>query len=49
MTRREERAFQVLYDRYFPRVYDFVHRRLRNRADTEETVQEVFIDLLGSI
>lgn len=45
----EEVAFQVLYDRYFPRVFDFVHRRLRNRADTEETVQEAFINLLGSI
>lgn len=45
----DERAFQMLYDRYFPRVYDFVNRRLRNRADTEETVQEVFINLLSSI
>ncbi len=45
----DDRAFQTLYDRYFPRVYDFVHRRLRNRADTEETVQEVFINLLGAI
>jgi RNA polymerase sigma-70 factor (ECF subfamily) len=45
----DQRAFQVLYERYFPRVYDFVQRRLRNRADTEETVQEVFINLLGAI
>ncbi len=45
----DEAAFQILYDRYFPRVYDFVQRRLRNRADAEETVQEVFINLLGSI
>jgi RNA polymerase sigma-70 factor (ECF subfamily) len=45
----DERAFQILYDRYFPRVHDFVQRRLRNRADTEETVQEVFINLLGAI
>jgi RNA polymerase sigma-70 factor (ECF subfamily) len=45
----DQRAFATLYDRYFPRVYDFVQRRLRNRADTEETVQEVFINLLSSI
>jgi RNA polymerase sigma-70 factor (ECF subfamily) len=45
----DEGAFRVLYDRYFPRVYDFVQRRLRNRADTEETVQEVFINLLSSV
>ena len=49
MIAGDEGAFRILYDRYFPRVYDFVHRRLRNRADTEETVQEVFINLLGSI
>lgn len=35
-------AFEVLYERYFPRVYAFVARRLANRADVEETVQEVF-------
>jgi len=45
----DEAAFRALYDRYFPRVYDFVQRRLRNRADTEETVQEVFINLLSSV
>jgi len=45
----DEAAFRGLYDRYFPRVYDFVQRRLRNQADTEETVQEVFISLLSSI
>ena len=45
----DESAFRTLYDRYFPRVYNFVQRRLRNRADTEETVQEVFINLLSSI
>lgn len=49
LVRGDQRAFQVLYDRYFPRVYDFVQARLRNRADTEETVQEVFINLLSSV
>jgi hypothetical protein len=28
-------AFEVLYGRYFPRVYAFVGRRLANRADVE--------------
>jgi RNA polymerase sigma-70 factor (ECF subfamily) len=45
----DQAAFRTLYDRYFPRVYDFVQRRLRNRADTEETVQEVFINLFNSV
>lgn len=42
-------AFDQLYDRYFPRVYRFVDKRLRNRADTEETVQEVFANLFWSL
>lgn len=45
----DDQAFAALYERYFPRVYDFVQRRLRNRADTEETVQEVFMNLLSSL
>jgi len=42
-------AFDVLYERYLARVYHFVDSRLRNRADTEETVQEVFINIFSSI
>jgi RNA polymerase sigma-70 factor (ECF subfamily) len=42
-------AFDLLYERYFPRVYRFVDRRLSNRADVEETVQEVFFNLFASI
>jgi RNA polymerase sigma-70 factor (ECF subfamily) len=45
----DETAFRALYDLYFRRVYDFVQRRLQNKADTEETVQEVFLNLLSSI
>ncbi len=42
-------SFEILYDRYFPRVFSFLHRRLNNRADTEETVQEVFINVFSSL
>ncbi len=45
----DEAAFEDLYERYFPRVFNFVQRRLRNRADSEETVQEVFIAVFGSL
>jgi RNA polymerase sigma-70 factor (ECF subfamily) len=45
----EKEAFDVLYDRYFRRVFGFVHRRLHNRADTEEIVQEVFIGVFSSL
>jgi RNA polymerase sigma-70 factor (ECF subfamily) len=39
----ERAAFDLLYERYFTRVYAFVARRIGNRADVEETVQEVFL------
>jgi RNA polymerase sigma-70 factor (ECF subfamily) len=42
-------AFDQIYERYQPRVFHFVARRLRNRADTEETVQEVFVNVFASI
>ncbi len=42
-------AFDTLYKRYFARVYRFLDRRLNNRADVEETAQEVFINLFSSI
>ncbi|MEE2673451.1 MAG: RNA polymerase sigma factor [Myxococcota bacterium] len=49
VTEGDETAFKTLYDRFFQRVYLFVDRRLRNRADTEETVQEIFISIFNSI
>jgi RNA polymerase sigma-70 factor (ECF subfamily) len=42
-------AFNEIYRRYFKRVYAFLDRRLRNRADTEETTQEVFINIFSSL
>jgi RNA polymerase sigma-70 factor (ECF subfamily) len=45
----DEAAFSTLYDRYLNRIYQYVDKRLRNRADTEETVQEVFFNVFSSI
>jgi RNA polymerase sigma-70 factor (ECF subfamily) len=45
----DEHAFNLLYERYFPRVHGFVRRRLRNPSDVEETVQEVFINVFNSM
>jgi RNA polymerase sigma-70 factor (ECF subfamily) len=45
----EEAAFTELYERYFPRVYHFTRRRMNTVADTEETVQEVFINVFSSL
>jgi len=45
----DQAAFEILYERYLPRVYPFVSKRVHNRADTEEIVQEVFINIFSSI
>jgi RNA polymerase sigma-70 factor (ECF subfamily) len=45
----DQAAFEALYERYLPRVYQFVSRRVQNRADTEEIVQEVFVNIFSSI
>jgi RNA polymerase sigma-70 factor (ECF subfamily) len=45
----EERAFSLLYERYFQRVYTFSFLRLRNHADAEEAVQETFTSVFRSI
>jgi RNA polymerase sigma-70 factor (ECF subfamily) len=45
----DEAAFELLYQRYFKRIYRFVDKRLSNSADVEETVQEVFINAFSSL
>jgi RNA polymerase sigma-70 factor (ECF subfamily) len=42
-------AFERIYERYLPRVFSFVRKRLGNRADTEETVQEVFFHVFSCL
>jgi len=44
-----EADFNLLYERYFQRVYSFSYMRLRNRADAEEVVQETFTAVFRSI
>jgi RNA polymerase sigma-70 factor (ECF subfamily) len=45
----EREAFDQLYERYIGRVYRFVENRLNNRADVEETTQEVFVNVFVSL
>jgi RNA polymerase sigma-70 factor (ECF subfamily) len=49
IRRASEEDFNLLYDRYFQRVYSFAYNRLRNRADAEEVVQETFTAVFRSI
>jgi RNA polymerase sigma-70 factor (ECF subfamily) len=44
-----EPHFNTLYDRYFRRVYGFVHARVRDHADAEELAQESFIAVFRGI
>lgn len=44
-----ETHFGVLYDRYFQRIYRYVHTRVRNHADAEELTQEAFTQVFRSI
>jgi RNA polymerase sigma-70 factor (ECF subfamily) len=47
IARRDERAFEVLYDRYGPRMYRFFHRMLwRDAAKAEDFTQEIFLKII---
>lgn len=44
-----EAHFNTLYDRYFARIYAFVHGRIRSHSDAEEITQETFVSVFKSI
>lgn len=41
----EKNAFDVIYDRYWKRLYNDTYKRLRRQEQVEEIVQDVFTDL----
>lgn len=41
----EKAAFQELFERYAPRIYQFSHSYLKKPADAEELVQDVFLKI----
>jgi RNA polymerase sigma-70 factor (ECF subfamily) len=45
----DEAAFEMLYERYLPRVAGFIRKRLDNPADMEEAVQDTFIAVFSSL
>ena len=45
----DEEAFDVLYERYFSRIYSFVEGRMNNRADSEAVTREAFVNLFYSL
>jgi RNA polymerase sigma-70 factor (ECF subfamily) len=44
----DEAAFEVLYDRMSPVVFGLIRRVLRDRAQSEEVTQEVFLEIWRS-
>ncbi len=45
----DERAWETLVNRYEGRLLAFVHRRLRDRASSEDVVQETFVGFYNSL
>ncbi|MCD0488611.1 RNA polymerase sigma-70 factor [Pedobacter sp. MC2016-14] len=43
LARGDERAFEILYYHYSPRLFPFVDKMVRNRRITEEIIQDVFM------
>ena len=41
--------FELLYDNYFPRVYRFALKRLRDSAEAEDVTQEVFFTVFNAL
>ncbi len=44
-----EQHFNVLYNRYFKRVYNFTYQKVRDHGETEELVQEIFYCVFTSL
>jgi len=44
-----EPHFNLIYDRYFQRIYNYIYLRVRNHADAEELTQETFTAVFQSI
>jgi RNA polymerase sigma-70 factor (ECF subfamily) len=45
LSRDNRNAFELLYKRYWPELYDAAHQRLKNNQQAEDIVQDIFINL----
>ncbi len=45
LSQSDARAFDFLYQKFFPKLYAAAYKRLQNRELTEEVIQELFISL----
>ena len=45
LAQDDRAAFDAIYDRYWQVMYDHAYKRLRNKHQCQEIIQDVFIDL----
>lgn len=45
----DPRAFQLLYEHYFKRIYGYVASRINNQHDVEDIVSEVFLRVIRNL
>jgi RNA polymerase sigma-70 factor (ECF subfamily) len=48
-ARADAAAFGTLYDHYFPRVYNYVYFRVRERATADDLVSTIFVRVLDRL
>jgi RNA polymerase sigma factor (sigma-70 family) len=48
-TAGDQAAFAELYERYFDRIYDFLTRLVRDRAEAADLAQDTFIKAIGGL
>lgn len=41
----DEKAFEVLYERYWPEIYTMIYRRIGDKEATKDIVQNIFVNL----
>ncbi len=45
----DQAAFSEIYAAFFPRVYAFIYKRIRDQAEAEDLTQETFVQLYRSL
>lgn len=45
MKNGDQKAFEALYEQYWPEVYTMIYRRINDREITKDILQEIFINL----
>jgi RNA polymerase sigma-70 factor (ECF subfamily) len=49
ILKADRKAFELLYDTYFQRIYLFALRRLRDSGEAEDVTQEVFLAVIKAL